>query len=160
MSGPLVAFIAFRLIHPPSAARRRAALVRAMAADVEWMAANPLAERGRLRRARLRHRLLRLVRAGDRAGSGPADAAYGLALLHLGRATLRLERLLALRAPAARAARRRALARIATLRADPDAAAEALADIAAAEDAGHDAPVLRAAAEATRAEAAAIAAAR
>jgi hypothetical protein len=86
------------------------------------------------------------VRAGDRAGSGPADAAYGLALLHLGRATLCLGHLPALRAPAARASRLRALARIATLRADPDAAAEALAELAVAEDAGHDAPVLHAAA--------------
>lgn len=161
VSGPLVAWVAFRLIHPPSAARRRAALIAAMAADVEAMAAHPSLPRAVLRRARLRHRLLRLVRSGDRAGSGPGDAALGLALLQIGRATLRLEsregRESAARESAA-AGRQRALARIATLRADPLAAAEALEALAG--EPGRDAPVLRAAAAAARAESAAIAAAR
>ena len=161
-AAPLVAWVAFRLIHPPSAGRRRAALLRAMVADVEAMAAHPGAgRRQRLWQARLHHRLLRLVRWSDRLGSGaPEAAAGGLALLRLGRAVLRLEAALA--DPAAsdpvRRRLRLALRRTASVGSDPQRAADALA--AAARLGGRDAPVLQAAAEAVRANAAFLASGR
>jgi uncharacterized membrane protein YccC len=154
-AAPLVAWLAFRLIHPPSPARRGVALRRTMVADVEAMAARTGAgRRVRLWRARLHHRLLRLVRASDRLGSGTAEAAAGgLALLRLGQAIGRLHA--ALDDPAAsdsvRRGQRLALRRIATVGSDPLRAADALA--AAARRGGRDAAILQAAADAVRANA-------
>ena len=41
IAGPLIAMVAFRYVHPPSAARRRAALLRTLVAEVEAMASRP-----------------------------------------------------------------------------------------------------------------------
>ena len=164
-SAPLVAWLAFRLIHPPSAARRGAALLGAMVREVEAMAARPKAapasrlRRGRRWRARLRHRLLRLIRWTERAGgAGEAAARAGLALLLAGEAVLAMEARLA--DPALGAAARRRLrlacARCAALGRAPDRAARALA--AAARIKGRDAPLLAAAAGALCASAAFLAA--
>lgn len=160
-SAPLVAWVAFRLVHPPSAARRRKALAGAMLREVEAMAAGTGAlARAPVWRARLNHRLLRLVRWSEEAG-GRADeaAAAGLALLLAGRAVLRLEAGQA--DPALGAAARRRLrlarARCAALGRAPERAADALA--AAARLGGPDAGLLAAAAEAVRANAAFLAAA-
>ncbi len=160
-AAPVVAWVAFRLIHPPSARRRRDALARAMVREVEAMAARPGArERGTIWRARLHHRLLRLVRWSDRAAAGTAEAvAGGLAVLRLGQAVLRLDARLA-EAGLSDSARRRLrqpLRRIAAVATAPDRAADALA--VAARGGGRDAELLAAAAEATRANAAFLAAA-
>lgn len=165
-SAPLVAWLAFRLIHPPSAARRGAALLGAMVREVEAMAARPEAapvsrlRRARRWRARLHHRLLRLIRWTERSG-GAAEAAAraGLALLLAGQAVLAMEARLA--DPALGASGRRRLllacARCAALGRAPGRAARALA--AAARLGGRDAPLLAAAAEALGANAAFLAAA-
>lgn len=155
-SAPFVAWIAFRLIHPPSAARRRTALLAAMVADVEAMATHPTAPaQAAMWRARLHHRLLRLVRWSARAGTDVEDAASaGLALLLAGRAALALEMRLADPdlGDSARRRLRLARARLATLGQASAQASDALA--AAARLGGRDAAVLAAAAEAVRANAA------
>ena len=155
---PLVALAAFRLIHPPSAERRRVALVAAMVREVEAMAARPGAgRRTRIWRARLHHRLLRLIRRSPQAQD--AAVATGLAVLAAGRAVLEIEA--ALGAPglsdSARRRLRLARARLTTLGQAPDRAATALA--AAARSGGRGAAALSAAAEAIRANAAALASA-
>ena len=141
-SAPVVAWIAFRLIHPPSARRRRDALARTMVREVEAMAARPGAARSRgpIWRARLHHRLLRLVRWSERAGVGTGEAVEGgLALLRLGLAVLRLEGRLgeAGLSDSERRRLRQALRRIAAVAAAPERAADALA--VAARGGGRDA---------------------
>ena len=161
-SAPLVAWVAFRLIHPPSARRRRDALARTMVREVEAMAARPGARaHGPIWRARLHHRLLRLVRWSDRLGAGTPEAVEaGLAVLRLGQAVLRLEARLAEPGLSDSARRTLALAlrRIAAVSAAPERTAAALA--AAARRGGRDAPLLAAAAEAAHTNAALLAAAR
>ncbi|TPE52034.1 FUSC family protein [Amaricoccus solimangrovi] len=162
VAAPLLAWLAFRYIHPPSAARRRDALARAMVLEVEAMAARPgAASRLPVWRARLRHRLLRLIRWSDRTGAGAgAAAAEGLALLRLGQAVGRLDARIA-EAELAGGARRRltlARARIAGVSRRPRRAAAALD--AAARLGGRDAPVFAAAAESIRDNAAFLAGAR
>lgn len=160
ISGPLIAMVAFRTIHPPSAARRRDALLRTLVAEVEAMASRPGQGRGQVWRARLHHRLLRLVRWTDRAGLDTvAAAATGLALLRLGQAVLRLEERLAEPdlSPSTRRRLRLALARSARVGTAPLRAADALA--AAARGAGgRDDGLFTAAAEAVRANATLLAA--
>lgn len=163
LSGPLIAMVAFRTIHPPSAARRRDALLRTLVAEVEGMASRPGAGAGRgaVWRAGLHHRLLRLVRWTDRAGLDTVEAAAaGLALLRLGQAVLHLEERLAEPGLAASPRRRirLALARSARVGTAPLRAADALA--AVARSGGRDAGLLAAAAEAVRENAALLASAR
>ena len=149
-SAPFIAWIAFRLIHPPSATRRRAALLAAMIADVEAMAARPTdTGQAAIRRARLHHRLLRLVRWSARAGTDTDEAAAaGLALLLAGRATLALETRLndPGLADGARRRLRLARARLAALGTAPDKAAHALSAVTRL--GGDDAGLLAAAAKA------------
>lgn len=151
-SAPFIAWIAFRLIHPPSAGRRRAALLAAMVADVEAMAARAVnAGQAATWRARLNHRLLRLVRWSARAGTDTEEAASaGLALLLAGRAALALEA--GLTHPGlgdgARRRLRLARARLAALGTAPEKAAAALS--AAARLGGTDADLFTAAARAVR----------
>lgn len=157
VGAPLVALAAFRLIHPPSAERRRMALVAAMVREVESMAARPGAGRqARIWRARLHHRLLRLLRRSPQAPD--AAIATGLAILAAGRAILEIEAALG-DAGLSDSTRRRlhlARARLVTLGQAPERAAAALE--AAARSGGRGAAVLSAAATAIRESAATLAA--
>lgn len=130
ISGPLIAMLAFRYVHPPSAARRLDALVRTLVGEVETMASRPGARvRAVIWRARLHHRLLRLVRWSERAGLDTDEAAAGgIALLRLGQAVIGLEARLA--EPGLPASARHdiilALARSSRVGAEPERAADAL----------------------------------
>lgn len=97
VAGPLVALAAFRLIFPPGGRRRYAQLSTLMQAEVSAMAAQPQAwQRAAVWRARLQHRVLRLVRCADSAGLAPGRAAReGLAVLATGQAVLALGQMLA-----------------------------------------------------------------
>ncbi|MFG1478455.1 FUSC family protein [Xanthobacter sp. V4C-4] len=84
--GPLIALVAFRLAFPMDARRRRAMLVGMMLHELKAMARAPVDARATARwRARLYHRLLRLVRWSEKSGA-PSRAAVdgGLAALALG----------------------------------------------------------------------------
>ncbi len=155
-AGPVVAWVAFRFVHRPSADRRRAALLAAMVGDVEAMAARPgAAARAAAWQARLHHRLLGLVRRSGRGG-GDAEAtvATGLALFLAGRATVALE-VRSADPTLSRIGRLRlkvASARLAGLGRNPGRAATMLS--AAARLGGRDAAVVSAAAGAIRRNAA------
>ncbi|MET3513478.1 putative membrane protein YccC [Pseudacidovorax sp. 1753] len=97
VAGPLVALAAFRLVFPPGGRRRYAQLSTLMQAEVSAMAAQPQAwRRAAVWRARLQHRVLRLVRCADAAGLAPEHGArQGLAVLATGQAVLALGQLLA-----------------------------------------------------------------
>lgn len=97
VAGPLVALAAFRLVFPPGGRRRYAQLSALMRAEVAAMAAQPQAwQRAAVWRARLQHRVLRLVRCADAAGLAPGRAAReGLAVLATGQAVLALGQMLA-----------------------------------------------------------------
>ncbi|MBO9641736.1 MAG: FUSC family protein [Pseudacidovorax sp.] len=97
VAGPLVALAAFRLVFPPGGRRRYAQLSALMQAEVAAMAAQPQAwRRAEVWRARLQHRVLRLVRCADAAGLAPEHGArQGLAVLATGQAVLALGQLLA-----------------------------------------------------------------
>lgn len=97
VAGPLVALAAFRLVFPPGGRRRYAQLSALMQAEVAAMAAQPQAwRRAEVWRARLQHRVLRLVRWADAAGLAPEHGArQGLAVLATGQAVLALGQLLA-----------------------------------------------------------------
>ncbi|MFG1431776.1 FUSC family protein [Xanthobacter sp. V2C-8] len=86
--GPLIAMVAFRVAFPMDARRRRAMLIGMMVGELKAMARAPLgpAEVARWR-ARLYHRLLRLVRWSEKSGDrGFAAVDGGLAALALGTA--------------------------------------------------------------------------
>ncbi len=93
VTGPLVAWAAFRLVWPADARRRRDMLITMMVHELQAMAARPDARRcGPVWRARLQHRLLRLVRWTEKAGpGGPAAIDGGLAVLRLGHAILEMQ---------------------------------------------------------------------
>ena len=133
------------------------ALVAAMVREVESMAARPGAGRqARIWRARLHHRLLRLLRRSPQAPD--AAIATGLAILAAGRAILEIEAALG-DAGLSDSTRRRlhlARARLVTLGQAPERAAAALE--AAARSGGRGAAVLSAAATAIRESAATLAA--
>lgn len=97
VAGPLVALAAFRLVFPPGGRRRYAQLSTLMQAEVSAMAAQLQAwRRAEVWRARLQHRVLRLVRCADAAGLAPEHGArQGLAVLATGQAVLALGQLLA-----------------------------------------------------------------
>lgn len=86
--GPLVALIAFRVAFPMDARRRRAMLVGMMINELKAMARAPLTGAAVSRwRARLYHRLLRLVRWSEKSGDHDFAAVDGgLAALALGTA--------------------------------------------------------------------------
>lgn len=153
---PLVGLAAFRLIHPPSAERRRVALAAAMVREVEAMAARPGAtRRARVWRARLHHRLLHLLRRSPQEPE--AAVAIGLAVLAAGRAVLEIEALLTDPglSDSARRRLRLARARLVRLGQGPERAAAALD--AAARSGGRGAVALAAAAAAVRANATSLA---
>lgn len=131
---PLIALVAFRQLFPADARRRMQTLVAMMVHEVQAMAGDAAAPAHRpLWRARLRHRLLRLVRWAQRRGLHP-DAAMegGIAVLRLGTAVIGLQarRRDAGLAPGTRRAILAALQRLRRVGENPDAARRAL-DLAA-----------------------------
>ena len=146
---PLIALVAFHQLFPADARRRMQTLIAMMVHEVQAMAADAGAVAHRpLWRARLRHRLLRLVRWAQRRGLHP-DAAMegGIAVLRLGTAVIGLQarRDVADLAPGTRRAVLAALQRLRRVGRDPEAAGRAL-DRAArrlTEDAPDEAVLLR-----------------
>ncbi|WP_332699303.1 FUSC family protein, partial [Bosea sp. (in: a-proteobacteria)] len=134
VSAPLLTLIAFRTIFPTDARRRLEALSGMMLKELQDLcSAAEAPTRTATWRARLNHRLLRLVRlsqqAGERAGSAEDG---GVAVFAVGMAVLRLRALLAEAdlAPATARAIRLALARIGNVAQQPDQAMEALERLA------------------------------
>ena len=127
---PLVALAAYRFVFPAGARRRMDTLIAMMVREIEAMAADARLPADRaLWRARLYHRLLRLVRWAEKTGSerGPAVEG-GLAVLRLGTAAISLH---ALRGedglpPGTSRSLSAALERLSRLRAAPDKAGAAL----------------------------------
>ncbi|PTM93480.1 FUSC family protein [Mycoplana dimorpha] len=92
VAGPAIALLAYGLVFPTDARRRLETLITMMVRDLQDAAASPDSTRHRgVLRARLQHRLLRLVRLAQAAGErrfSPTEG--GLAVYVLGRATLLL----------------------------------------------------------------------
>lgn len=96
VSGPLAGWAAYRFILPVTLQGRLQGLRSMMVHELQDMAATPgHARDGRIWRARLYHRLLRLVRMSEQAGGqlGAQAAECGLAALHVGRAIQALHQL-------------------------------------------------------------------
>jgi hypothetical protein len=92
VAGPLAGLAAYKLIFPIDARRRMDILVTMMVGEVAAMAAsrNP-ADHRLVWRARLFHRMLRLIRWTEKTGDQKLPAVDGsLAVLTLGEAVLRL----------------------------------------------------------------------
>jgi uncharacterized membrane protein YccC len=94
--GPVISLAAFALIFPMSGQRRLTTLAGMMVRDVERLAARRgAARRRRLWRARLFHRVLRLVRWADKTGANRREAIdASFALLLSGAAALHLDEVL------------------------------------------------------------------
>ncbi|WP_193222307.1 FUSC family protein [Alkalilimnicola sp. S0819] len=135
VAGPVLAFLAFKLLFPVDARRRRDMLRAMMIRELQAMAADPRAPaRAGIWRARLHHRVLKLVHWSNRADLSIRPTTAGsLAVLEVGEAIIALrERLLGPRLSSWQARRVRVvLRRIEGLREDPVAAAQALARLAA-----------------------------
>ena len=96
ISGPLAGWAAYRFILPVTLQGRLQGLRSMMVHELQDMAATPQhARNGRIWRARLYHRLLRLVRLSEQAGGqrGGEVAECGIAALHVGRAIQALHQL-------------------------------------------------------------------
>jgi uncharacterized membrane protein YccC len=93
---PITAFVAFRLIYPSTPRSRMKTLIGMMVQEVQNIAADQTAlARHEVRRARLYHRLIKLVRWMDKAGERGISALGGsLALQGLGAVTLSVHELL------------------------------------------------------------------
>ncbi|MCI2810853.1 FUSC family protein [Eoetvoesiella caeni] len=93
---PVVAYVAFRLIYPPTARNRMNTLIGVMLRELQGMASDHIAPaRQEVLRRRLYHRLLKLVRWIDKAGEHRISALGGsLAVLDLGDVALRAQQLL------------------------------------------------------------------
>ena len=96
MAAPAMALIAFRLAFPADARRRMDMLITMMVHELRDMAAaSDAPAHGVVWRARLYHRLLRLVRWADKTGEREISAVGGsLAVLQVGSAVLRMRGLL------------------------------------------------------------------
>lgn len=133
VSSPLLAYIAFRLAWPVDVRRRRRHLSGMMLDDVSHMAGNPLAPmQHQIRRARLYHRLLKLIQNASRSAEPLQPlASGGLAVLAVGDAIQQMHLLVQHQLPA-RLQRRAALAlrRLQQLREKPQAAAASLQRLA------------------------------
>lgn len=134
VAAPVVALIAFSFAFPADVRRRMGALIAAMIGELQVMAGDADAARHRdVWRARLYHRLLRLVRWTEKAGERRISAIDGsLAVLQLGDAILRMQ---ALRRepdlpPSVGRAVAAALKRMRTIGAAPERAARALQRVA------------------------------
>ncbi|MBN9436840.1 FUSC family protein [Bosea sp. (in: a-proteobacteria)] len=159
VSAPLLTLIAFRTIFPTDARQRLQVLAGMMLRELQDLCSAPEAAlRAATWRARLNHRLLRLVRlsqqAGERAGT---QEDGGIAVFAVGMAVLRLRTMLAETdlAPATAHAIRLALARIANAAEQPGRAVQALDELASRlDEAGRGEPEsLRAASRALAAQA-------
>ncbi|MBW6400784.1 FUSC family protein [Roseomonas sp. HJA6] len=126
---PVIALVAFRQLFPADPADRMRRLVGAMVHDVQGMAADAEAPGRRpLWRARLRHRLLRLVRLAERRGMRGVAMEGGMAALRVAAAItgLQARRTEPDLAPGTRRAILAALQRLRRVGADPQAASRAL----------------------------------
>lgn len=134
LMGPLIALAAYRLIFPMDGQRRLRTLVVMMIHEIETMAARPGAFRRRSAwRARLYHRILRLVRWAERVGNNKEQLINGsFAVLMLGSAILHIDELLgkAELPPGTVRRLRVAIGRLRKLGSDPQRAADALTRLA------------------------------
>lgn len=90
VAAPLLALLAYRLL-PVDAGRRDGMLLKAMLAELKEMAATGKPLNPRVRRARLHHRLLRMVQLGVKSGfGGNAAADRGFAIYGLGEIVLQI----------------------------------------------------------------------
>jgi uncharacterized membrane protein YccC len=96
VAGPLAGLAAYKLIFPVDAKRRMGILVTMMVSEVATMAAKRnSADHHRVWRARLFHRMLRLIRWVEKTGERDLSAVGGcLAVLTIGEAVLCLKSLL------------------------------------------------------------------
>lgn len=91
--GPAIGLLAFMFLFPVSGRRRMRTLLAMMVHEVEAMAARPGVSRRRpVWRARLYHRVLKLVRWADKTGANRTDAVEcGYALLLAGSSALHMD---------------------------------------------------------------------
>lgn len=96
VAAPLVALIAFKLIFPADAGRRRQTLKAMMIHELQNLAADPDAPlKQHIWRIRLYHRVLKLVHWSGRTGENAAAVTHGsLAVLDIGSAILDMQQLL------------------------------------------------------------------
>lgn len=161
VAGPLIALIGFRLVFPADATRRMRMLIHTMVRELQDMAKRPDAPKHEdVWRARLQHRLLRLVGWSEKSAQKdflPDEGA--LAVLAVGSAVMKMHeirRRASLGSGVTRAIDT-ALGRVRTLLGRPDRAATALAIAARRlEAAGAADPELAAAAGSLSAAAAAL----
>ena len=130
VAGPLLAYIAFRTVWPADARRRRHHLTGMMLNELGSMAGNPSAPaRHLIWRARLQHRLLKLIQSVSRSAEPLQPATSGgLAVLAVGDAIqqLHLLRLDAQHPPSLLRRTKLALLRLQRLPDNPQAAARSL----------------------------------
>ena len=95
VSGPLLAYIAFRLLWPADTRRRRQHLTGMMLNELVNMARSPFApERQQIWRTRLQHRLLKLIQSVNRSDEPLQPVTQGaLAVLAVGNAIQQLHEL-------------------------------------------------------------------
>lgn len=121
--GPVIALLAYRMVFPINEAKRLQTLVAMMVHEIEALAQRPNASSQRtVWRARLYHRLLRLVRWAEKSGYDRQAAINGgFTILLLGSAILHMDELLRLGDLPAGAIRRlnTARARLSHVSADP-----------------------------------------
>lgn len=129
IAGPVAGMVAYRLIFPVDAGRRLDMLRATMVRELVHLAGDADATaHAAVWRARLHHRVLRLVRWSEKTQIQPARAAdNGLAVLTLGRAILHLHDLAKAGLPPAQTRRiRAALSRLRMLESAPEKAARTL----------------------------------
>ena len=134
VAGPLLAYITFKTIWPADARRRRRHLADMMFAELTAMAQRaPPRQRLAVWRARLHHRLLKLVQSASRTGEPLQPVTSGsLAVLAVGNAVVQLHELAGdqQQPDAMRRRARIALQRLQRLRQHPPAAARSLRRLA------------------------------
>ncbi|GEO85466.1 MULTISPECIES: FUSC family protein [Alphaproteobacteria] len=157
LMAPLIALVAYKAIFPLDAGKRLDMLIVMMVHELQDMARAEDASQHRLTwRARLYHRLLRLIRYAERSGGTHREVTEGgLAVLSVGRSILMLQDLVrsGAMAPGAERAARAALQRLKQVRSAPEKAASAMARAAERLAAAHsrEAGQLAGAAEALQA---------
>lgn len=95
-TGPLLAYIAFRLIYPTDARRRRAKLKGVMIDELRGLARDGnAAQKQQVWRSRLYHRVMKLVHWTNKVGEPTRSATHGsYAVLDVGNALISLQQLL------------------------------------------------------------------
>ena len=96
LAAPIFALVSYKIVYPTNAIRRRDALLEMMTHELAAMAADSRSvERQTVWRARLNHRLLRLISWAEKIGSGQVSSfEKGFAILSLGKVTLRVHELM------------------------------------------------------------------